>query len=366
MTLRDKVGQVFMIGFTGTSVTKDLEALMAEYKPGGVILFSRNLQSVDQIVRLTNQLQKLSPKQPLLISVDQEGGRVSRLPRAFTTFPSCGVLGRCDSSELAYAAAVATAKELRAVGLNMNMAPVLDVDTNPDNPIIGDRAFSSSATQVAALGLATVAGLQDNKVLACGKHFPGHGDTSADSHAELPKVGSSADRLREVELRPFRHAIENGLASIMTAHVLYPALDESRPATLSPYILTELLRNELHFQGLVVTDDLEMNAIVDHYGVGEAAVLAFRAGADILLLCKDRDRIVTAMETVYEAVKKGEISEARLETSVRRITLLKERFLRPYEHADARAAKKVVGSRSHKALLDSIIETSQRRQKAHV
>ena len=366
MTLREKIGQLFMIGFPGTSVSKDLSALMTEYKPGGVILFSRNLQSIDQIVRLTNQLQKLAPKQPLLIAVDQEGGRVARLPKAFTTFPPCAVLGTCDSSELAYATAAATAAELRAVGINMNLAPVLDIHSNPDNPIIGDRAFSSSATQVSALGLATVAGLQDNKVIACGKHFPGHGETSVDSHKELPTVGLSAERIREVELRPFRHAVENELASMMTAHVLYPSLDDQRPATLSPYILTELLRHELQFQGLVITDDLEMRAIVDHHGIGEAAVLAFLAGADMLLICKSRDRVVAAMETFYRAAKHGEISEARLDASLRRIAQVRQRFLLPYAPADAPGAKKLVGCKAHKTLLESILQTSQRRQKARV
>lgn len=361
LTLREKIGQLFMIGFSGTAVSKDLAGFMAEYKPGGVILFSRNLRSRDQIVRLTNQLQKLAGSQPLFISVDQEGGRVSRLPAAFTTFPPCAVLGRCDSSELTYAAASATATELRAVGINMNMAPVLDVDTNPDNPIIGDRAFSSSATLVSAQGLATLAGLQDNKVIACGKHFPGHGETAVDSHKALPTVTLSADRLRETEIRPFRHAIENGLASIMTAHVLYTSLDDRRPATLSPYIVGDLLRGELEFQGLIITDDLEMHAIVDHYGIEDAAVQAFKAGADILLLCKDRGQVTAAMEALCKAVKQGQVSEARLEDSLRRIALVKQRFLLPFVPAEARTAKEVVGNKAHKSLLASILEASQRR-----
>ena len=363
MTLREKVGQLFMIGFSGTTVSKDLTHVMGEYRPGGVILFSRNLKSVDQIVKLTNALQKLAPSERLFIAIDQEGGRVSRLPEGFTIFPPCAVLGQCDSSELVYAASSATAVELRAVGINMNMAPVLDVNTNPDNPIIGDRAFSASANQVSALGLATVAGLQDNKVMACGKHFPGHGDTSVDSHLELPKVSLSPDRIREVEIRPFRHAMENELASIMTAHVVYSALDDASPATLSSYILTAMLRKELDFQGLIVTDDLEMRAIVDHYGIGEAAVLAFRAGADMLLLCKEQEHIVAAMETVYEAVKKGEISEARLDTSLKRIAQAKQRFLHPYTPVDTKAAKSVVGSQAHKTIIENILKTSERRKK---
>src|SRR5262245_66026400 len=168
-----------MVGFTGTSVTPDLASFLKEYKPGGVILFSRNLEAVDQIVQLTNDLPRCSPHSPLLIAVDQEGGRVSRLPKGFTIFPPCDVLGRCNSGELAYAAAATIAKELKAVGINMNMAPVLDVNSNPDNPVIGDRAFGSSPETVIEMGLITASGLQDNKVVACGKHFPGHGDTIA-------------------------------------------------------------------------------------------------------------------------------------------------------------------------------------------
>src|SRR5712692_11388205 len=219
MTSREKIGQLFMVGFLGTSVTPDLTSFIKEYKPGGVILFSRNLESVEQIVNLTNGLQTRSPHSPLLISIDQEGGRVSRLPNGFTIFPPCGLLGHCNSSELAYAAAATIAKELRAVGVNMNMAPVLDVNSNPDNPVIGDRAFGTTPDVVCELGLATAAGLQDNKVVACGKHFPCHGDTNADSHKELPVVEASRERLEAIELPPFRRADKQGEESMMTAQV---------------------------------------------------------------------------------------------------------------------------------------------------
>lgn len=354
MTLRDKVGQLFMLGFMGTSVSKDLADVMEAYRPGGMIVFARNLEAADQIAHLTNQLQKFASHSPLLLAIDQEGGRVSRLPAGFTIFPSCGVLGQCGSAELAYEAAVATAKELRAVGLNMNMAPVLDLNTNPDSPIIGDRAFGADPKQVSALGAATIAGLQDNKVIACGKHFPGHGDTTADSHKELPTMTGSADRLHQMELRPFRYAIEHGLTTIMTAHVSYPNLDAKYPATLSSTILTDLLRNQLGFDGLIFTDDLEMQAIIDHYGIEEAAILAFQAGADILLICKDHDREVKTMEAVYQAVKDGTISEQRLETSLRRIASLKERFLMPYTPVEPLAWKEIIGCRAHYDLLETI------------
>lgn len=360
MTLREKIGQLFMLGFVGTTVSREWGRVMSDYQPGGVILFSRNLESRDQVVRLTNDLQK-RVERPLLISIDQEGGRVSRLPKGFTIFPPAETVGQSQSTTLAYAAAAAIAKELRAVGVNMNMAPVLDVNSNPDNPIIGDRAFGATPTQVCEFGLATMAGLQDHRVVACGKHFPGHGDTTEDSHKELPEVAASLERLHEVELRPFRHAIENGLASLMTAHVLYTAFDQELPATLSPIILRSLLREELGFDGLVLTDDLEMHAIIDHYGIEEAAVKAFLAGADVLLICKDQDREVAAMEALLTAVEDGTISEARLEASLRRVARVKERFVLPFEPARVPDAKAIVGCAAHQAVLARVLEGRGRR-----
>lgn len=354
MTSRDKIGQLFMVGFLGTSVTPDLASFIKEYKPGGVILFSRNLESVEQMVDLTNGLQACSPHSPLLISIDQEGGRVSRLPKGFTIFPPCDLLGRCGSTELAYAAAATIAKELRAVGVNMNMAPVLDVNSNPDNPVIGDRAFGRTPDVVCQLGMATVAGLQANKVVACGKHFPGHGDTNADSHKELPVVEASRKRLEAIEFPPFRHAIEQGVASMMTAHVLYRALDPELPATLSPAIITKFLRQELRYDGVVLTDDLEMHAIIDHYGVEDAAVRAVLAGCDVLLICQDRDREVAAFEAVEQAVASGTISMGRLNVSADRIARLKDRFIVPYKPVTVSDAMLIAGCRTHQSLLHSI------------
>ena len=267
---------------------------------------------------------------------------------------------------MAYAAAAVTAKELRAVGVNMNMAPVLDVNTNPANPIIGDRAVSGDPAQVAELGLAIMRGLQDNRVVACGKHFPGHGDTSADSHLELPTVQASAERLHQIELRPFAQVVPQGLASIMTAHVMYPALDSQAPATLSSSILTGILRTQLGFSGLIFTDDLEMRAIVDHHGIEEASIRALHAGADILLICKDPIRQVKAMEAVLHAVERGEISSDRIAASLARLAKVKQKYLLPYAPADASVARLIVGSRSHKALLESIRQSRARRQQVAV
>jgi beta-N-acetylhexosaminidase len=363
LTSREKIGQLFMVGFLGTSVTPDLAAFLKDYKPGGVILFSRNLESIEQIVQLTNDLQQCSPKSPLLISIDQEGGRVSRLPKGFTIFPPCEVIGQCHSGELAYAAASTIAKELKTVGINMNMAPVLDVNSNPDNPVIGDRAFSSSADTVGEMGLVTAAGLQDAKVVACGKHFPGHGDTNADSHKELPVVDAPRERLEAVEFPPFRRAAAAGIATMMTAHVLYRALDDQLPATLSPVIITRLLREQMGYDGVVLTDDLEMHAIVDHYGPGDAAVRAVLAGCDVLLICKERDREVAAFEAVEKAVASGTIDMERLDQSVARIQRVKQRYLLPYRPAVISDAKLIAGCRTHQALLQSIRQANMRMEK---
>jgi beta-N-acetylhexosaminidase len=363
LTSREKIGQLFMVGFLGTSVTPDLAAFLKDYKPGGVILFSRNLESIEQIVQLTNDLQQCNPKSPLLISIDQEGGRVSRLPKGFTIFPPCEVIGQCHSGELAYAAASTIAKELKTVGINMNMAPVLDVNSNPDNPVIGDRAFSSSADTVGEMGLVTAAGLQDAKVVACGKHFPGHGDTNADSHKELPVVDAPRERLEAVEFPPFRRAAAAGIATMMTAHVLYRALDDQLPATLSPVIITRLLREQMGYDGVVLTDDLEMHAIVDHYGPGDAAVRAVLAGCDVLLICKERDREVAAFEAVEKAVASGTIDMERLDQSVARIQRVKQRYLLPYRPAVISDAKLIAGCRTHQALLQSIRQANMRMEK---
>jgi len=353
MTLREQIGQLFMMGFTGTTVTSDLASFLKAHSPGGVIFFKRNLESVQQIVELTNGLQKLSPRSPLLIAIDQEGGRVSRLPREFTIFPPCEQLGQCNSYELAYSAASTIAKELRAVGINMNMAPVLDVNSNPDNPVIGDRAFGAVPEIVSEMGLATIAGLQENRVVACGKHFPGHGDTATDSHKVLPVVDADLHRLQDTEFPPFQLAIRSGVASLMTAHVLYRALDSEAPATLSSAVIQRLLREEFHYEGVVFTDDLEMHAIVNHDGIGEAAVRAFVAGCDVLLICKDQERVMMAMQAMEMAVQDGRITQERMQQSLARVARLKARYLQPYKPVTISDARLMVGCRSHKLVLDS-------------
>ena len=358
MTIRDKVGQLLMIGFEGTELSRDFSDWLKEYRPGGVILFSRNLVDPHQIADLTQSFQEHSLHAPLLIAIDQEGGRVSRLPKAFTIFPPAASVGACHSQDLAYRAAAATAKELRAVGINMNMAPVLDVNTNPSNPIIGDRAFGENPEQVCEMATATIAGFHEHGVIACGKHFPGHGETTADSHKELPVVNLSKERLEQVELRPFRDAIHHDLSAIMSAHVRYPALDDTFPATLSQPILTDLLRSDLGFSGLILSDDLEMNAIVDHSSVGEAAVQSVNAGVDMLLICHRQDRQIEAIEAIEQALSKGDLAMNRIEASIARLSDVKKRFLSPYHPVDIQALQQIVGAPAHRELLAEIQRAS--------
>jgi beta-N-acetylhexosaminidase len=358
MTASELAGQLCMIGFEGTEVTPDLREWIQEYQPGGIILFSRNLVHPVQIARLTNDLQALAGSNPFLIAIDQEGGRVSRLPSGFTIFPPAATVAQSGSMELAYQAAAITAKELRAVGINMNMAPVLDIHTNPANPIIGDRAFGTEPEQVCLMTAATIAGLHDHQVLACGKHFPGHGDTSTDSHKELPVVHATRERLEAMEFRPFQHAIHHGLQAMMTAHVHYPALDPMNSATLSPTILSGILRQQMGFSGVILSDDLEMGAIVNHVSAGTAAVRSLQAGVDMVLVCKTRKLITDTVEAIRRAIEAHELSQASLEASVARIDSVKQQFVYPYLPVDSTTIRYTVGIPAHHDVLASIYNSS--------
>ena len=360
MTVRDLVGQLLMVGFQGTSLSPEWIKWLREYRPGGVILFARNITDPEQAARLTNALQEHAPNPPLLIAIDEEGGRVSRLPQGFTTFPSASRVAAQRSPDVAFDAAQATAKELRAVGINMNMAPVLDVNSNPANPIIGDRAYGEHPRRVCDFGAAVMKGLRDNGVIPCGKHFPGHGDTMTDSHHMLPVVGADRVRLDDLELEPFRHAIRLGIPALMTAHVRYPALDADAPATLSRPILTDLLRNELGFRGVTITDDMEMRAILDHGSVGEASVRALRAGADMILVCHRQERQSEAILAIEQALERGELFRERLTAGVERIRDLKQRHLASRQSVDPARVARTVGHPRHKALLEKIQKVAAR------
>ena len=331
----------------------ELRSLAREFDLGGVILFSRNIEAPEQITELAAESELLGRATPAWVSVDQEGGRVARLKEPFTRWPPMATLGRAGKAaeQLAARFATALAEELKAVGITLDYAPVLDIHTNPKNPVIGDRALAETAEDVARLGSVIIRTLQNAGVAACGKHFPGHGDTSTDSHMELPIVEHPPDRLRAIEFEPFRTAIAERVAFIMTAHVLVPSLDEHVPATLSPDIVQRILRDELKFEGVILSDDLEMKAVSAKYDVPDAAVDAIRAGCDAVLVCSgDVDLQGRTLEALVRAMESGRIPIKRLDDALARLKRAKERFLmgdRPGPSARMKALRGVLGREEH-------------------
>jgi beta-N-acetylhexosaminidase len=358
MSFRRHAGQLAIAGFAGHAIPADLKSLAREFDLGGIILFARNVAEPAQVADLSREAQELARDVPLWVSVDQEGGRVARLKRPFTVWPPMMTLGRSGDEMLAERFARALAAELRAVGITLDYTPVLDVHTNPENPVIGDRALAERAEDVARLGRVIIRTLQEAGVAACGKHFPGHGDTSVDSHVDLPLVEHPRDRLEAVELVPFRAAVEERVASIMTAHILLPALDEERPATLSPAIVGGMLRDALGYDGLILSDDLEMKAIAGRYGMGEATVGAIAAGCDAVLMCGDsQDQQVTALEAVIRAVEDGTLPRARVDDALATHRRVKARFLsgrRPPQPLSGSALTAVLGRDAHQAVADEM------------
>ncbi|MDD5559810.1 beta-N-acetylhexosaminidase [Candidatus Methylomirabilis sp.] len=353
MILREAIGQLFILGFEGHEPSEVLETFVRDLTPGGLILFGRNLGSPEEIAALTNALQVASPTS-LFFAIDQEGGKVARLQPPFTQWPAASVYGTVGSTELTYATAHAIAGELMAVGINMNMAPVLDVLSNPANPVMAGRCYGSDAHMVAQHGIACYRGLASKGVLAVGKHFPGHGDTLVDSHLALPVVPHDVGRLSAVELAPFAAAIRAGIPALMTAHLLLPALDPEQPATLSRPILTDLLREQLGFRNLIISDDLLMQGIADNTPPGEAAVRFLEAGGDLMLICQDETVQRQAVRAVAEAIAAGRLSEARVRASYTRIADAKAQYLRRKAAASAEEIRAVVGCEAHRRLAETV------------
>ncbi len=353
--IRREIGQLLIGSLPGAVITPEIRSLAREFSLGGVTLFSRNIEAPEQVAELSIDAQALAGELPLWVGVDQEGGRVARLRKPFTEWPPMAVLGRSGSADLAGRFAAALAAELKAVGITLDYAPVLDIHTNPRNPIIGDRALAETADAVAQLGAAIIRGLQENGVAACGKHFPGHGDTSVDSHLELPLVEHPPDRIRRVEGVPFREAIRADVAFIMTAHVLVPSLDEERPATLSRRIVHDILRDEMGYQGVILSDDLEMKAIARTYAVPEAAVEAIAAGCDAALICSGDVEVQAAtLEALVHAVEEDRIPFKRVEDALKRLRRAKERFLAAPVAAQAPRIQHVVGCDAHQRIAEEM------------
>ncbi|MCK6547042.1 beta-N-acetylhexosaminidase [Myxococcota bacterium] len=326
MDLGRAAGQVLIGGFYGERIDPAFGTLVESGQVGGVILFARNVGTIEQTAQLLAALRALSAPEPLLYAIDQEGGRVQRLRAPFPEMPPMRLVGDRGRKSLARRAAMLVGERLAMLGFNQSYAPVLDVDSNPANPVIGDRSFSRDPFAVARLGAAYVDGLQSVGVAACGKHFPGHGDTSTDSHLELPRLDHDLARLEAVELVPFVSAVRAGVAAIMTAHIMFPAFDRDHPATLSAHVIDALLRKKLGYDGVIVSDDLEMRAIADHYGIEDAAVRAVRAGCDQLLICHQPDLVRRAHRALVSAVEDGSLPAARLFEAAERVRRMKAAY----------------------------------------
>ncbi|HTM10684.1 MAG TPA: beta-N-acetylhexosaminidase [Verrucomicrobiae bacterium] len=347
-SLREKIGQMIMIGIQGEELAPEEKSFFKDYPVGGFILFGHNLKAPAQILALCRSLWEIKDELPPFIAIDQEGGRVHRLPPPFTHFPPAAEVGRAGDSELAYRAGLAMAGELKSVGVNLNFAPVFDVATNPKNPVIGDRALSSEPNEVFELGWEIARGLREGGVIPCIKHFPGHGGTDADSHVELPVVDKEIEDLQATELVPFAQACGKRVEAVMTAHVMYPALDRVYPATLSPKIIGELLRGELRYDGVVFSDDLEMKAVSEKYSGEEAAALAVAAGVDELLFCHDSDRAAAALDDLCRRAAGDQDLVNRIEESYRRIRKLKKRTFTGFSGASEDELADLIGMQGKK------------------
>lgn len=328
MTLNEKIGQMVIVGIDSYENDEHAKYMIENYQVGGFILLKKNIKDVDQLKNLLNSLKESNTVNniPLFLSVDEEGGSISRLPNGFKKIPVSGKIGSINNSAISFQVGNIIGEALQLLGFNMDFAPVLDINSNPQNPVIGDRAFGSEAELVSKLGIQTMKGLQAKNIISVVKHFPGHGDTSVDSHLGLPIVNHDLERLKNFELRPFMEAINNDVDAIMIAHLLLPQIDPDNPATLSPAVITTLLRKEMQFDGVVITDDLTMGAIADNYDLGEAAVKSINAGSDIILVCHEYAHEENVLKTLQKAAANGDIAEERINESVYRILKLKQKY----------------------------------------
>ncbi len=350
---------LLIIGFPTTEVSETLRRHVRR-GGGGVILFERNIEEPAQTAELINEIQALRPDEPpILVAVDQEGGRVSRLKAPVTQFPDLEVLGRTGDETLAERMGTVMAHELRRIGFNLNLAPVMDVNSNPNNPVIGPRALSSDPYEVARLGVALIRGMQRSGLLACAKHFPGHGDTSQDSHLHLPVLDHDMERLRSVELVPFEAAVNADVATIMTAHICQNVLEPGVPATLSVKTVEGLLRRQMGYRGVVLSDDLEMKAVLDHFGIEESVRRGLIAGIDLFLVCHSADRQELAFETLVRAAESSSTLRNRLFESSARVARLRER-LGTWEPVDSAAVHHFLGTPEHRAVAEAILRRSKK------
>ena len=347
--LRTWAGRLIVCGFDGTQVTAELREILREVRPLGLILFARNIESAAQVAEFNRELKALRPTEPLLLSVDQEGGRVARLQPPFTPWPPMRRLGEVNDLALTEQVGAALARELRALHFDVNYAPVTDVDTNSDNPIIGDRAFARSPEAVARHAVALIRGMQGAGVGACAKHFPGHGDTDQDSHLTLPSLEHDLRRLQQVEWPPFAAAIAADVGAIMTAHVRVTSLDSDVPATLSPRVINAHLRRGLGFTGCILSDDIEMRAVADAFSPGQMAHMGLNAGIDVFLACHQPAIIQELYRGIVQAGESKQVPHITLEAAHRRAVHWRQRFWRAADRSLGGA--RALGAPATQALL---------------
>ncbi len=358
MSMNHVIGQHFFIGLSGHSLTANEKDFIVENNIGGVCLFGRNVAEPRQVYDLCAELQslrhKMADKAPLFVGIDMEGGRVHRLKPPFTQWPAAKKLGDLDAPTVSFNLANRMAQELRAVGINLDFAPCVDVLTNPANTVIGDRALSTDPELVSKHVSALVRGFIKAGVLTCAKHFPGHGNTLADSHLVLPVEESNMARLESLELIPFKKAFKSRVDMVMTSHILFPNIDPEWPVTLSEIFIKKLIRNEYRFKGLIVTDDLGMKAMSDNYGVDEVPVRALQAGVDMLLYCNEPEAPPIALEAVLGAVAQGTVSKVSLDESHRRILEIKKSKLQDVEPFDFKQVEGLIGRPEHLAFASAV------------
>tara|TARA_B100000749_G_scaffold122825_1_gene93997 strand:- start:252665 stop:253777 length:1113 start_codon:yes stop_codon:yes gene_type:complete len=356
--MNHKLGQLMMIGVEGKVLTPDEAEFIVRNNIGGVCLFSRNYESPEQLYQLCSDLQALQPrmtdKAPLFIGVDMEGGRVQRFKEPFTIWPPLAKLGELNSNSMAFRMGQSMGEELRSVGVNLNFAPCVDVLTNPDNPVIGDRAISNDPEQVTAMASGLVRGFIKANIIPCAKHFPGHGNTKVDSHYELPVEEADLETLKARELIPFKKVFRSRIDMVLLSHILFKNIDADNPVTFSSYFIQELLRKELRYSGVIITDDLDMKALAANYAPEEIPVKALTAGVDILLYCNEFDKPPMACEAIDKALKDKVLDMARIDESYQRVMALKEKRLTKVPPVTLEEAQAIIGSEQSQIVAQAI------------
>ena len=357
---KENLGQLFIIGLQGLSLTADEKKYIEQNNIGGIVLFTRNYKDPEQLFNLCREIQALHRPggctSKLFISVDMEGGRVARFRAPFTEWPPQATLGELDLPSISFAFSHALGSELAAAGINLDFAPCLDIFNNPKNTVIGNRAVGTSAEVVGKHASALVRGFIKSGVIPCGKHFPGHGNTLIDSHLDLPIEEATLERLNNAELVPFKKAFKSHLDLVMTAHIKFPNIDPHHPGTFSKTILKDILRDQLRYRGIVITDDLDMGALANYYSVADIPVKALAAGCDILLYCNKPESHMAALESVKKALIDGTLASKEIEEKITAIAEFKKKNLRTTELATYAEAAKIIGNEDHRALSKAITE----------